>query len=153
MKPTGPKALAVNRKARQLYSVLETLECGIGLRGTEVKSMKAARFSFSDAYGRIENGELWLLNLTISPYDFGNRNNHEPERKRKLLVHKQEIKKLKRQVEEKGLTLVPLKFYLKRGIVKLQLGVCRGKRLYDRRQEIKKRDLKREAEREVRYSL
>ena len=147
------KNLAVNRKARQLYSVEETLESGIELKGTEVKSMKAAQFSFGDSYAKIDDGELWLVKFHISPYDFGNRHNHDPDRERRLLVHKQEIKKLLRKVEEKGLTLVPLRFYLKKGLVKLELGVCRGKRLYDRRQDIKKRDLKRDAEREARYSI
>jgi SsrA-binding protein len=149
----GSKNLAVNRKARQLYSVEETLESGIELKGTEVKSMRAAQFSFGDAYAKIDGGELWLVKFHISPYDFGNRHNHDPDRDRRLLVHKQEIKKLRRKVEEKGLTLIPLRFYLKKGLVKLELGVCRGKRLYDRRQDIKKRDLKRDAEREVRYSI
>jgi len=153
VKDGSVKNLAVNRKARQRYSVEETLESGIELKGTEVKSMKAAQFSFGDAYAKIDGGELWLVNFHISPYDFGNRHNHDPDRERRLLVHKQEIKKLRRKVEEKGLTLVPLRFYLKKGLVKLELGVCRGKRLYDRRQDIKKRDLKRDAEREARYSI
>jgi len=149
-KQTGQKALAVNRKARHLYTIVESLESGIELTGTEVKSMKASRFSFSDSYAAIEGGELWLISLHVSPYDFGNLSNQEPLRKRKLLVHKQEIKRLKRQMEEKGLTLIPLRFYLKKGLIKLQLGICRGKRLYDRREAIKKRDQKREEEREFR---
>ena len=152
-KETGEKSLAVNRKARHLYTTEDSLECGIELRGTEVKSVKGARFSFSDSYAAIEKGELWLIGLHISPYDFGNRSNHDPLRRRKLLVHKLEIKGLKRQVEEKGLTLIPLRFYLKRGIVKLQLGVCRGKKLYDRREAIKKRDLRRDEDREFRHRI
>jgi SsrA-binding protein len=147
------RSLAINRKARHLYSVEETLECGIALQGTEVKSIKASKFSFSDSYAAIENGELWLIGFHISAYRFGNLNNHDPLRKRKLLVHKQEIKRLKRKVDEKGLTLIPLKFYLKRGIVKLEIGVCRGKKLYDRRDDIKRRDMKRDQEREFRYRL
>ncbi len=150
-KQTGQKALAVNRKARHLYTIVESLESGIELTGTEVKSMKASRFSYSDSYAAIENGELWLIGLHISPYDFGNLSNHEPLRKRKLLVHRQEIKHLKRQIEEKGLTLIPLRFYLKRGLVKLEIGICRGKKLYDRRDAIRKRDQKRDEEREFRY--
>ncbi len=150
-KQTGQKALAINRKARHLYTIVESLESGIELTGTEVKSMKASRFSYSDSYAAIENGELWLIGLHISPYDFGNLSNHEPLRKRKLLVHRQEIKHLKRQIEEKGLTLIPLRFYLKRGLVKLEIGICRGKKLYDRRDAIRKRDQKRDEEREFRY--
>jgi SsrA-binding protein len=131
--------------------VIESLECGIALMGTEVKSMKTGRFSFSDSYARIEERELWLIGLNIAHYDFGNINNHEPLRKRKLLVHSQEVKRLARQVDEKGLTLVPLKFYLVRGLIKLELGICRGRRLYDRREAIKKRDQARDAERELRH--
>ena len=149
-KQTGQKALAVNRKARHLYTIVESLESGIELTGTEVKSMKASRFSFSDSYAAIEGGELWLISLHVTPYDFGNLNDQDPLRKRKLLVHRQEITRLKRQTEEKGLTLIPLRFYLKKGLVKLQLGICRGKRLYDRRETIRKRDQKRDEEREFR---
>ena len=149
-KQTGQKALAVNRKARHLYTIVESLESGIELMGTEVKSMKASRFSFSDSYAAIEGGELWLISLHVTPYDFGNLSDQDPLRKRKLLVHRQEITRLKRQTEEKGLTLIPLRFYLKKGLVKLQLGICRGKRLYDRRETIRKRDQKRDEEREFR---
>jgi len=147
----GKKILAVNRKARFNYSVEDTLECGIELRGTEVKSVKERSFSFSDAYAKIENAELWLVGLHITPYKFGNINNHEPDRVRKLLVHRQEIKRLSRKVNERGLTLVPLSFYLSRGMVKLELGICRGKRVVDKRQDIKRKDLKRDAERALRY--
>ncbi len=152
-KQTGQKALAVNRKARHLYTIVESLESGIELMGTEVKSMKASRFSFSDSYAAIEGGELWLISLHVTPYDFGNLSDQDPLRKRKLLVHRQEITRLKRQTEEKGLTLIPLRFYLKKGLVKLQLGICRGKRLYDRREAIKKRDQKRDEEREFRQRI
>lgn len=148
---TGKKVLAVNRKARYNYAVEDSLECGIELRGTEVKSMKERSFSFSDAYGKIDNGELWLVGLHVTPYKFGNIYNHEPDRIRKLLVHRQEIKRLSRKVNERGLTLVPLKFYLKKGMVKLELGICRGKRVVDKRQDIKRRDLKRDADRALRY--
>jgi SsrA-binding protein len=144
------KVLALNRKARYNYSVQDTLDCGIELRGTEVKSMKERSFSFSDAYAKIDNGELWLVGLHVTPYKFGNIYNHEPDRTRKLLVHKQEIKRLSRKVNERGLTLVPLSFYLSRGMIKLELGICRGKRVVDKRQVIKRRDLKREAERALR---
>jgi len=142
------KVLAANRKARFNYSVQESIECGIELKGTEVKSMRGSRFSFSDSYAKIDNNELWLIGFHISAYPFGNRFNHDPDRPRKLLVHKQELKRLKRKVDEKGLTLVPLKFYLKRGLVKLEIGVCKGKKLFDKRNDIKRRDQKRDAERE-----
>jgi len=144
------KLLANNRRARYNYTVDESLECGIELKGTEVKSLKIGKFSFSDAYGKIEGGELWLISLNIQPYLFGNIFNHDPDRPRKLLVHKQELKRLKRKVDEKGLTLVPLKFYLKKGRVKVELGVCRGKKLVDKRQSIKQKDMKRDAERAMR---
>jgi SsrA-binding protein len=147
----GKKILAVNRKARYNYAVEDTLECGIELRGTEVKSMKERSFSFSDAYAKIDNGELWLIGLHVTPYKFGNIYNHEPGRTRKLLVHRQEIKRLARKVNERGLTLIPLSFYLIRGMVKLELGICRGKRVVDKRQDIKRRDQKRDAERILRH--
>jgi SsrA-binding protein len=145
------KVLAVNRKARFNYAIEDTVDCGIELKGTEVKSMKEGSFSFSDSYAKIENGELWLVGMHITPYRFGNIYNHEPDRTRKLLVHRQEIKRLNRKVRERGLTLVPISFYLSRGLVKLELGICRGKKTFDKREEIKRRDLKREAERELRY--
>jgi SsrA-binding protein len=146
----GRKLLAANRRARFNYSVDETLECGIELLGTEVKSFKEGTFSFSDSYGKIEDGELWLIGLHVTPYRFGNLHNHDPDRKRKLLAHRQEIKRLTRKVVERGLTLGPLSFYLKHGIIKLELGVCRGKKAFDKREAIKQRDLKREADRAVR---
>lgn len=148
---SGKKILAMNRKARFNYTVEDTLECGIELRGTEVKSMKERSFSFTDSYAKIDNGELWLIGLHVTPYKFGNIYNHEPNRSRKLLVHRQEIKRLSRKVNERGLTLVPLSFYLSRGIVKLELGICRGKRVVDKRQDIKRRDQKRDAERALRH--
>lgn len=138
------KILLINKKARFNYFVEESLECGIELKGTEVKSMRENRFSFSDSYARIKENELWLTGFHISPYTFGSINNHMPERERRLLVHKQEIKKLRRKTEEKGLTLVPLKVYLKNGLIKIELGICRGKKLFDKRETIKKRDLSRE---------
>jgi len=144
------KTLAVNKKAKFNYAVTESLECGIELKGTEVKSVKDGKFSFSDCYAKIDNDELWLTGLHITPYTFGNRFNHDPDRPRKLLAHRQEIKRLKRKVQEKGLTLIPLRFYLKRSIVKLELGVCKGKRLFDKREDIKRRDTKRDLEREFR---
>lgn len=146
----GRKILALNRKARFDYAVVETLECGMELMGTEVKSMREVHFSFPDGYARIENGELFLVGLHVNVYPQGNVWNHEPDRVRKLLVHKEEIKRLRRQVDEKGLTLVPLSFYLRRGIVKCELGVCKGKRERDKREDIKKRDVHRDVQRELR---
>jgi SsrA-binding protein len=146
----GRKVLAKNKKAFFNYTVEESFEAGIVLAGTEVKSVKNGKFSFTDAYARIRDGELWLIGLHISPYDFGNIHNHEPLRDRKLLVHKQELKRLTRKVDEKGFTLVPLKFYLKKGLVKVEVGICKGKKTHDKREAIKQKDLKREAEREMR---
>ncbi|HTZ51743.1 MAG TPA: SsrA-binding protein SmpB [Spirochaetia bacterium] len=147
-KSEGIKVLAVNRKARFNYSIEESFECGISLVGTEVKSIKEGRFSFADSYASVENDELWLIDFHVTPYAFGNRMNHDPVRKRKLLVHKKEIKRLKRVTVERGLTLVPLKFYLKRGIVKCELGIAKGKKLFDKRHDIRARDQQRELERE-----
>ncbi len=139
------KLLLLNKKARFNYFIDETLECGIELQGTEVKSLRENRFSFGDSYARIKEGQLYLIGFHISPYPFGNLHNHEPERERKLLVHKEEIRKLRKKVEEKGFTLVPIKVYLKNGLIKVELGICRGKKLYDKRETIKQRDLEREA--------
>jgi SsrA-binding protein len=146
----GIKILAVNKKARFNYSIEETYECGISLVGTEVKSIKDGRFSFVDSYASVEKGELWLLGLHVTPYIYGNRVNHDPLRRRKLLVHRKEIRELSRMTMEKGLTLVPLKFYLKRGMVKCELGVARGKKLFDKRDDIRKKDQTRELQREYR---
>jgi len=149
----GRKLLADNRKARYNYTVTDTLECGIALKGTEVKSLRAGKFSFTDAYGRIKNDELWLVGFHITPYEFGNINNHIPLRERRLLAHKDEIKRLRRKVDERGFTLIPMKFYLKGGLVKVELGICQGKKLHDKRQSIKERDEKRQADREIRHGL
>ncbi|MBN2444592.1 MAG: SsrA-binding protein SmpB [Spirochaetales bacterium] len=145
---SGIKVLANNKKARFLYFVTETLECGIELQGTEVKSIKTGKFSFSDSYAKIEKDELWLVALHISLYAFGNIHNHDPERIRKLLAHKKEIIRLRRKIQEKGLTLVPLRFYLVKGLVKVEIGVCKGKKLHDKRDVIKNRDMNRESDRE-----
>jgi SsrA-binding protein len=149
-KSEGIKVLGVNRKARFNYSIEESFECGLSLVGTEVKSIKEGRISFADSYALVQNDELWLIDFHVTPYAYGNRVNHDPLRKRKLLVHRKEIKRLKRVTDEKGLTLVPLKFYLKRGYVKCELGIAKGKKLFDKRDDIRKRDQKRELEREFR---
>ncbi len=139
--------LAKNRKARHIYNILETFESGIALHGTEVKSVRDARVNLKESYARVENGELFLYNMHISPYEQGNRFNHEPLRKRKLLMHRREINRLGGYVKEKGFTLVPLSLYLSRGKVKLELALARGKRDYDKRHDIAERDAKRDMDR------
>lgn len=147
------KVLARNRRAFHEYTVEEKIEVGIVLQGTEVKSMRRGKFSFADAYGRVKEGELWLVGLHISEYTHGNLFNHDPVRNRKLLCHGEEIDRLRRRVEEKGFTLVPLEFYLKQGLIKLELGICRGKKLYDKRESLKEKDQKREMDRAMRQGL
>ncbi len=144
----GKKIIAENRKARFNYSVEDSIECGIALEGTEVKSVKNGQISFPDSFALIENGEVWLQNFHIAEYAFSSIFNHDPDRKKKLLLHKEEIKRLTRKVEEKGFTLIPLDFYLKNGRVKVNLGVCKGKKQFDKRADIKDRDVKRELARE-----
>jgi SsrA-binding protein len=146
----GIKIASENRKARHEYHIHENYEAGIALTGTEVKSLRAGKANLQDAFARIENGELWLYNMHISPYEQGNRYNHEPLRTRKLLMHKQEIMKLIGQTKEKGYTLIPLKAYFTRGKVKIDLGLATGKKLYDKRQDIAERDAKREIDRAFR---
>lgn len=150
---TGTKRIANNRRAYHDYTVDEKIECGISLEGTEVKSLRDGRISFGDAYGRIHDGELWLVSLRISPYSQASLFNHDPDRERKLLVHRQELIRLKRKVDEKGYTLIPLRLYFKRSIVKVELGLCKGKRLYDKREDIKARDQRRDADREARDQM
>lgn len=147
-KAKTPGLLGDNRKARFLYTIEDTLECGIALRGTEVKSIKAAKFDFSDSFIEAKGGNLTLRNLSITPYNHASIFNHRPDRPRQLLAHKKEILKLERKVNEKGITLVPLKFYLAQGKVKVELALCRGKRLVDKRQSIKTYDLQRDIERD-----
>ncbi len=149
-KQSGGRTLATNRRALHRYQAIERLEVGVVLTGTEVKSMRAGRFAFADAHARIENDELWLHGLHISHYEHGNRYNHEPDRPRRLLAHKKEILALRRGVAERGLTLVPLCFYTARGLVKAELALCRGKRDFDKRQDIRRRDDEREAQRALR---
>ena len=142
--------LAENRKARHDYTVLETIECGMVLSGTEVKSIRHGEVSLAGAYGAVLGGELWLVGADIAAYRFGNRFNHEPKSQRKLLVHAKEIRELRLKTEAKGLTLIPLRLHLKRGRIKLDLGVCRGKALHDKRDSMAKRDTDREIQRAVR---
>ena len=145
--PDKIKLIAHNRKARHDYEILDTYEAGIELRGTEVKSLRQGGANLKDGYARPENGELFLHNIHISEYTQANRFNHDPVRKRKLLLHKHEINRLRGRVEEKGFTLIPLKLYFKKGKAKVELAVARGKREYDRRRDIAHRDAQREMER------
>ena len=142
------KIIAENRKARFDYFIEDTYECGIVLEGTEVKSVKNGNISFPDAFAEITNGEVWVKNFHISEYSFSSIFNHDPDRPKKLLLHAEEIKRLTRRVDEKGCTLIPLDFYLKDGRVKVTLGVCKGKKLFDKRAAIKDRDVKRDIQRE-----
>ncbi len=149
----GKKIIAENRKARFDYFIEETFECGIELQGTEVKSVKNGAISFPDAFAEIQNGEVWVRGLHISEYSYSSIFNHDPDRKKKLLLHKEEIKRLTRRVTEKGYTLIPIDFYLKNGKVKMTLGVCKGKKQYDKRETIKNRDVQRDIQREFRKGV
>lgn len=146
------KMIAVNKKARFNYSIEESIECGVALEGTEVKSVKAGNISFPDAFAEIINNEVWVKGLHISEYSYSSVFNHNPDRPKKLLLHKEEIKRLLRKTEEKGFTLVPLDFYLKNGRLKINLGLCKGKKMFDKRADIKDRDIKRDLQREFRQN-
>ena len=146
-KHSGDGALATNRKARRDYEVLETLEAGIVLRGTEIKALREHSVTLDQSFARIEQGELWLHDCTIQPYSHGNQHNHIPNTERKLLLHRREIDRLQGQVQSKGLTLIPLRLYFKGRRVKLAIGLCRGKHQHDKREDIKRRDADREARR------
>src|SRR5687767_292469 len=141
----GEKLFAANKKAYHDYFILEKLEAGIALQGTEVKSIREGRINLKDSFAIVKAGEIFLFNCHISPYSHGNRENHEPTRSRKLLLHRAEIRKLIGKSQEKGLTLVPLRVYLRRGRIKLELGVARGKKLYDKRETERRKDADREA--------
>jgi SsrA-binding protein len=151
--PEGVKIIAVNRKARFDYAVDEAYECGIELLGTEVKSFRDGKISFPDAWAEVINREVWLRSLRIAENPFSSIFNHDPDRKKKLLLHRDEIKRIARKTEEKGYTLIPLSFYFKKGRVKVELGLCKGKKVYDKRHDIRERDLKREISREWRGKL
>ena len=139
--------LAVNRRAWHDYAVLDKIECGIVLSGTEVKVVRHGEASLSGAYGAVLGGELYIVQMNIPVYAFGNRFNHRPQQNRKLLVHKKEVEELRLKTEAKGLTLVPLRLYLKGGRVKVEMGVCRGKALHDKRDALKKKAMRRDMER------
>ena len=140
-----------NRKARFNYQILDTIEAGIVLTGTEIKSLKQGKANIKDAYATYKNGEIFLINMHISSYDNGNRFNHEETRTRKLLLHKGEILKLRDKINIQGLTLVPLEVYLKHGLAKVLVGVARGKKIYDKREDIKKRDIERKIKAHLKY--
>lgn len=142
-----PGDFAVNRRAWHDYAVLDKIECGIELRGTEVKVVRHGEASLSGAYGAVLGGQLYVVGMNIPVYAFGNRFNHKPQTNRRLLVHRKQIEDLRLKTEAKGLTLIPLRLYLSRGRVKLELGVCRGKQLHDKRDALKKKALKRDEER------
>ncbi|NCB02422.1 MAG: SsrA-binding protein SmpB [Spirochaetia bacterium] len=143
------KILQTNKKAYFNYEVVEDFECGIALKGTEVKSIRANKFSYGDSYVKIENHSLILVSLHISAYSHASIENHEIIRERRLLAHKQEIKRMKRKVDEKGMTLVPTQVYIKGNLVKVRVSVCRGKQEHDKRNTIKDRDMKRDMRREM----
>ena len=147
------KLIAQNKKARFNYSVDETYECGLVLEGTEVKSFKAGNISFPDAFAEIQKGEVWVKGLHIAEYSYSYVFNYNPDRPKKLLLHRDEIKRLTRKVEEKGYTLIPLDFYLKNGRIKVTLGLCKGKKQFDKRADIRERDVKRDMQREFRKGL
>ncbi len=148
--PDNAKLVALNRRARFDYSVEESFECGISLLGTEVKSIKDGKFSFPDAYAEVRSSEIWLKNFRISEYVFSSVFSHDPDRPKKLLLHAQEIKRIDRRVREKGYTLIPLSVYLKHGLIKVELGLCKGKKAYDKRADIKERDVERDLRRDFR---
>ncbi len=144
------RVVITNRKATHLYEILETFEAGLVLRGTEVKSLREGQANFKDSYALVEGGELWLVGCHISPYHHGSGANHDPERRRKLLLHRGEINRLLGKVQERGLTLVPLRLYFRNGRAKLELGLGRGRKLHDKRRAIREREMRRELDKAVR---
>ncbi|MGI6557938.1 MAG: SsrA-binding protein SmpB [Limnochordia bacterium] len=149
----GIKVVTENRKARHDYFVDEVIEAGIVLQGTEVKSLRAGRANLKDSYATIDNGEVFLHNAHISEYEYGNRNNHDPLRSRKLLLHREEIQKLIGRTRDKGYTLIPLKIYFRNGKAKVELALARGKKQYDKRQAIAERDARRRIEHTLKERL
>lgn len=148
---TGEKLIASNRQARFEYSILETIEAGLALTGTEIKSIRAGKVNLRESYARVDDGEVWMIGMHISPYEqAGVYFQHDPLRPKKLLLHRREIARLKAELGQKGLTLVPLRLYLKRGRAKIELGVAKGKKLYDKRDSMAERDARRDLERAVR---
>ena len=146
---SSPAAFATNRKAFRDYTVLETMEAGVALVGTEIKSIRNRRVSLDDSFARIEGGEVFLYNMHVSPYEQGGRFNVEPTRLRKLLLHREQIERLRGVMSQRGVTLVPLRLYAKHGLAKIELAVCKGKRQYEKRDAIQKRESDRELQRTV----
>jgi SsrA-binding protein len=144
--------VATNRRARHEYEILETVEAGLALRGTEVKALRTGQVNFKDSYATVRNNEAWLRGCHISPYSHGTDANHDPERDRKLLLHRREISRLMSRVAERGLTLVPLRLYFKQGRAKLEIGLARGKKLHDKRSALREREVTREMDRAARAS-
>ena len=147
---TGDRVVTSNRRAFHDFEILESLEAGLVLRGTEIKSIRDGKATISEAYARVDNGELWLIGSNIAPYTHGNRANNEPDRPRKLLIHRRELERLRASVEQKGLTLVPLRLHLKQGRAKVDIGIARGKKLYDKRAAETDRQSRRDVERALR---
>ena len=146
---SGDRVVAKNRKARHEFHVLQTWEAGLVLQGTEVKSLRDGKANLADAYARLDGGELWLYNMHVSPYEAGNRFNHDPLRRRKLLMHRSELRRLVGEVEQKGLTLVPLDVHFSGGIAKVDLALVRGKKLHDKRDTLRERAVARDMERGI----
>jgi len=146
----GDRTVATNRRARHEYEILETVEAGLVLRGTEVKSLRAGQVNFKDSYATIRNHEAWLVGCHISPYSHGTDANHDPERDRKLLLHAREIARLTGKTAERGLTIVPLRLYFKKGRAKLEMGLARGKKLHDKRAALRERETRREMDKAAR---
>ena len=147
---SGDRSIATNRRARHEYEILETVEAGLVLRGTEVKSLRDGLVNFKDSYASVRNGEGWLLGCHINPYSHGTDANHDPDRDRTLLLHKKEIARLSGKISEKGLTLVPLRLYFKGGRAKVELGLARGKKLHDKRATLREREVRREMDKAAR---
>ena len=146
----GIKVIATNRKAHFEYILLEHFEAGISLQGSEIKSLRAGQISLSEAYIKVDERSAWLINAHISPYDPASRNNHDPIRPRRLLLHHREIRQLWNDVRQKGVTVIPVQVYLKEGLAKLDIALAKGKKLYDKRSEIAKRDIERDMDRQIR---
>ena len=151
--PEGRKVISENRKARFDYFIEDSYECGVALEGTEVKSVKNGNISYPDGFAEVVNGEIFLKNFHISEYAFSSIFNHNPDRPKKLLLHREEIKKISRKIDQKGYTLIPLDVYLKDGRVKISLGICKGKKQFDKRESIKNRDINRDIQREFSAKL
>jgi SsrA-binding protein len=145
----GNKVISTNRKAHFEYFLLEHFEAGIALQGSEIKSIRAGQISLTEAYIKVDEREAWLVNAHIAPYDPASRNNHDPKRARRLLLHRKQIREMWNSVRQKGVTVIPVQVYLKEGRAKLDIAIAKGKKLYDKRSEIAKRDVEREMDRQV----